>query len=1097
MSDTPWYKDAIFYELRTRSFYDSDGDGVGDIQGLTQKLDYLSDLGITTIWLLPFYPSPQRDDGYDIADYTNVDPSVGRLSDFEKLLREAHARGLRVVTELVLNHTSDQHPWFQRARRAPGGSRFRDWYVWTDDPKKYADVRIIFTDYETSNWTWDPVAKAYYWHRFFSHQPDLNFDNPDVQKAMIAAMDFWLDLGVDGLRLDAVPYLFEREGTTSENLPETHQFLKKLRKHFDRKYSDRMLLAEANQWPEDAVAYFGEGDECHMAFHFPIMPRLYMALRMEDSHPIHDILEQTPAIPEGCQWAIFLRNHDELTLEMVTDEERDFMVRAYAREPEMRINVGIRRRLAPLLDNNRRRIELMNALLFSLPGTPVLYYGDEIGMGDNVYLGDRNGVRTPMQWSPDRNAGFSVANPQKLFLPPILDPEYNFEAINVETQQQNPSSLLWWTKRIIALRKQYAAFGAGSFEALTPTNRKVLAFLRRLDDQVLLVVANLSRFSQFVELDLAEHAGAVPLELFGKNPFPAIESGPYRLTLGPHTFFWFALEKRSGAPTSGAVAPGELPVLEAQGGWETCLEARGRARPAAPRILARWLQTRRWFRSKARVVSGAKIREVVPLASGAAAPRLVLMEVSYVEGESETYALVLGIADSFDQAIARVLVKTKGVVQEVALVDRSERPETAQLLLAALLRKKGTSGTRVRLSGVATPELRAVSAADSVRALGVEQSNTSFALGDAVVLKLIRQIDERPSVELELLEHLATSRHLVAVPPLLGHIGLQIEGQPRGTLVVAQRFVENQGDAWNAALGELVRFYELALVGQVNRAGVPKPPGSLFASLRRAPPPEVAAMLGTFRERMALLGRRVGELHRALADADEGSPFVPEAYTALSRRSFYQSVRNLASRNFDLLRAQLSALPAHHFERAERVAKRDREVRGRLKQLIDQPIPGKRIRVHGDLHLGQILCVDQDFAIIDFEGEPARTPSERRRKRSPLADVAGVLRSLHYAAFGMLSGDLPGSEVRPEDVPYLEPWARHWYGGVGGAFLGAYLQEVADDGLLPREPHELSVLLDVHLLEKCLYELGYELNNRPSWVGVPLAGLEELLDGGG
>ncbi|HEV7784483.1 MAG TPA: maltose alpha-D-glucosyltransferase, partial [Thermoanaerobaculia bacterium] len=464
--DPLWYKDAVIYEVHVRAFFDSDGDGRGDFQGLTAKPDYLRDLGVTALWLLPFYPSPWRDDGYDISDYTSIHPAYGSLDDFQLFLGEAHKRGLKVITELVINHTSDQHPWFQRARLAPPGSPERDFYVWSDTDTKYAGTRIIFTDTETSNWTRDPQAGAYYWHRFFSHQPDLNFDNPLVQEEVLKAFDFWMAMGVDGMRLDAIPYLYEREGTNNENLPETHAFLKKLRAHVDAKFPGCMLLGEANQWPEDSIAYFGDpatgGDECHMSFHFPVMPRLFMAIRMEDRFPIIDILQQTPPIPETAQWALFLRNHDELTLEMVTDEERDYMYRVYAADKEQRINVGIRRRLAPLLGNDRRRIELMNALLLSLPGTPVLYYGDEIGMGDNFYLGDRNGVRTPMQWSADKNAGFSRANPQRLFLPVIVDPGYHYETVNVEAQQANPHSLLWWTRRLIALRKRHPAFSRGT-----------------------------------------------------------------------------------------------------------------------------------------------------------------------------------------------------------------------------------------------------------------------------------------------------------------------------------------------------------------------------------------------------------------------------------------------------------------------------------------------------------------------------------------------------------------------------------------------------------------------------------------------------------
>ncbi|HVZ17581.1 MAG TPA: maltose alpha-D-glucosyltransferase, partial [Terriglobales bacterium] len=557
-SDPTWYKDALIYELHVRAFYDSVMDGIGDFGGLTQKLDYLEDLGITAIWLLPFAPSPLKDDGYDIADYTDVHPSYGSLGDFQKFLREAHRRGIRVITELVLNHTSDQHLWFQRSRRAEPGSRWRNFYVWSDTPDKYRDARIIFKDFETSNWTWDPVAKAYYWHRFYSHQPDLNWDNPEVRQAMLNVLDFWFDLGVDGLRLDAVPYLIEREGTNCENLAETHAVLKEIRQHLDTKYRDRMLLAEANQWPEDSVAYFGNGDECHMAFHFPVMPRLFMALRMEDRYPITDILRLTPSIPQNCQWAMFLRNHDELTLEMVTDEERDYMYRTYAHDRQMRINLGIRRRLAPLLENDRRKIELMNALLFSLPGTPVIYYGDEIGMGDNVYLGDRNGVRTPMQWSADRNAGFSRANPQKLYLPVNIDPQYHYEAVNVEAQYNNPHSLLWWMKRMIAQRKHYQALGRGSLEFLHPSNHKVLAFVRQYEEERVLVVANLSRFSQGVELDLQRHQGTVPIEVFGHSHFPAVTDQPYFLSLGPYAFHWFHLQPKEAS--SESLASGDADV---------------------------------------------------------------------------------------------------------------------------------------------------------------------------------------------------------------------------------------------------------------------------------------------------------------------------------------------------------------------------------------------------------------------------------------------------------------------------------------------------------------------------------------------------------
>jgi maltose alpha-D-glucosyltransferase / alpha-amylase len=543
--DEFWYKDAIIYELHVRAFYDSNGDGIGDFRGLIEKLDYLKELGISCIWVLPFFPSPLKDDGYDIADYHDIHPSMGTLADFESFVVEAHRRGLRVMTEMVMNHTSDQHPWFQSARSSRE-SPYRDYYVWSDLDDRYPDVRIIFTDTERSNWTWDHEAGQYFWHRFFSNQPDLNFDNPEVRTAMIDGLRFWLDRGVDGIRLDAIPYLFERDGTNGENLPETHEYLREVRSVVDANYQGRILLAEANQWPADVRAYFGDDDECHTAFHFPLMPRIFMAIRREERQPIVEILAQTPDLPPKSQWAIFLRNHDELTLEMVTDEERDYMYREYARDPLMRMNVGIRRRLAPLMENGRRQMELLNGLLLSMPGTPVIYYGDEIGMGDNVFLGDRNGVRTPMQWSIDRNAGFSRADAARLYSPVIVDPVYGYQGVNVEAQLRTPTSFLQWMRRIIHIRKRFKAFGRGSIEFLDPTNQRILAYLRRYDDEILMIVNNLSRFAQPVELDLHEFDGWTPVELFGETRFPRIGELPYMLSFGPHGFMWFRLVAPDG-----------------------------------------------------------------------------------------------------------------------------------------------------------------------------------------------------------------------------------------------------------------------------------------------------------------------------------------------------------------------------------------------------------------------------------------------------------------------------------------------------------------------------------------------------------------------
>ncbi|MGB7086070.1 MAG: maltose alpha-D-glucosyltransferase, partial [Phormidesmis sp.] len=623
-----WFKNAIIYEVPVRAFADSNGDGIGDFRGLTEKLDYLQELGVTALWILPFFPSPLRDDGYDISDYMSVNPIYGTIGDFKDFLTAAHQRDIRVIIELIVNHTSDQHPWFQRARMAPAGSSERDFYVWSDSPDKYKGTRIIFQDFETSNWTWDPVAKAYFWHRFYSHQPDINYDNPAVQQAVFDVLDFWLAMGVDGLRMDAVPYLYEREGSNCENLDETHDFLKKMRKYVDDRYEGRMLLAEANQWPEDAAAYYGDGDECHMNFHFPLMPRLFMSLRMEDNFPIVDILQQTPEIPENCQWGLFLRNHDELTLEMVTDEDRDYMYRVYAQDPEMRINLGIRRRLVPLLENDRRQIELLNGLLLSLPGTPVLYYGDEIGMGDNVYLGDRNGVRTPMQWSPDRNAGFSHANPHKMYLPLIVDSEYHYNTINVEAQRSAPNSLLNWTKRLISTRKRYEAFGWGDFHLLSLDNRKVLAFTRTYKDEEILVVANLSRFVQGVRLDLSLFKGRRPVEIFGRTDFPPIgEDGHYFLSLSPYAFYWFALKPSTVSSLSAA----QVPTLNLRQ-WEAIYSTD--QRQTLERLLTDYLRRRDWLGGKADKVRSVELTECLDVPDSDT--RMICLRIDYKQGDPET-----------------------------------------------------------------------------------------------------------------------------------------------------------------------------------------------------------------------------------------------------------------------------------------------------------------------------------------------------------------------------------------------------------------------------------------------------------------------------
>jgi maltose alpha-D-glucosyltransferase/alpha-amylase len=1103
-SDPLWYKDAIFYEIRVGAFQDSNGDGIGDFRGLVQRLDYLQDLGVTALWLLPFCPSPMRDDGYDISDYTGVHPDCGTLEDFKLFLREAHRRGLRVVTELVINHTSDQHPWFQRARRSPPGSRWRNFYVWSDTPDRYEEARVIFQDFESGNWSWDPVAKAYYWHRFYSHQPDLNFDSADVRKAVLKFLDFWLDLGVDGLRLDAIPYLYEREGSNCENLPETHAFLRDLRSHVDARHSDRMLLAEANQWPEDAVAYFGKGDECHVAFHFPVMPRLFMALHMEDRYPIIDILQQTPPIPETCQWALFLRNHDELTLEMVTDEERDYMYRVYAYDAQTRINLGIRRRLAPLLGNDRRRIELMNALLFSLPGTPIIYYGDEIGMGDNFYLGDRNGVRTPMQWSPDRNAGFSRANPQQLYLPVIIDPAYHYEAVNVETQQANPHSLFHWTSRLIALRKRHLAFGRGSFEFLHPDNHKVLAFLRHYRDECILVVANLSRYVEYVELDLSAYRGALAVELFGGKLFPPIGDLPYLLTLGPHAFYWFRLEH--GSASAPETADEDLPSLRASGSWQSIL--RGEGVQALEAILPSALQRQRWFGGKARPVDSVVVVDGmdVPNVGGMASVVLVRVEQSGVGSQLHVLPLAFVTGPAAEELVrhqphaclAELTLEHRGTSEHGWLVDALELPECCAALLDAIGRRRSLRGETGALRGRTTRafrELRGPDASDWTPSLiRAEQSNTSVRYGQRMILKVFRRLSEGLNPDLEIGRFLTERPRFSHAPRVAGALEYQVERQEPATIAILQEYIENEGDAWQYTLDQLALYFESVVARQTAPEQARVSAGTPLELIDSDPPALGPELLGAYLETARLLGQRTAELHLALASQPEDEAFAPEPFTSLYQRSLYQSARNTTQRNLGLLRTKLSELPAAAAEDARALLAREEEILRILNAVVGARLGGTRIRVHGDYHLGQLLYTGNDFIITDFEGEPARSIGERRLKRSPLTDAAGMLRSFDYAAHTALRDSMRTGVADERNVHELRQWARFWSQWVGSSFLRAYLPAVSAKGLIPGDRDELRRLLRVLLVDKSVYELGYELNNRPAWSPVPIRGILELLE---
>ncbi len=891
-SDPLWYKDAIIYELHVRAFADSNADGIGDFQGLIGKLDYLQDLGVTCLWILPFFPSPLKDDGYDISNYRDVNPSYGTIDDFKEFMDAAHERGMQVMIELVINHTSDQHPWFQAARKAPKGSPEREMYVWSDTDKLYDGVRIIFTDTEKSNWTWDEVAQQYYWHRFFSHQPDLNFDNPRVMEEVLDTMRFWLDMGVDGLRLDAIPYLIERDGTSCENVPETHVKIKEVRKVIDEEYENRMILAEANMWPEDVRPYFGDADECHMAFHFPLMPRIYMAVRQEDRLPITDIMAQTPEIPPSCQWGLFLRNHDELTLEMVTDEERDYMYMAYSADPRMRINVGIRRRLAPLLDNNRRRIELLNSLLFSFPGTPIIYYGDELGMGDNIYLGDRNGVRTPMQWNSDRNAGFSKAVPAKLYFPVIMDPIWGYQAINVEAQQSDPSSLLHWTRNMIALRKLFRVFGRGTLEFLHPSNRKILAYIRSYESEdghceTVLCVANLSRFAQPVALDLAKYAGRQPVEMLGYVSFPQVGKGLYPLTLAPYSFLWLELQEGSPMPEVPTVEHPEAALAERLGDTApvpvnrlgALLNESGQA--VLEQVLPQYISQRRWFGGKSRTIRSAHMATVTAVPGIDAA--LAAVNVVYDDGTSDLYQLPLAMA--FGREADELLHQSPGSV--IATIARSDGPvtvydATANAEFRTSLLNMITRGSEVAMNlGVSNASLSAAKASNldgrelldlPSRVGSAEQSNTSILFDEKAILKLFRRLRPGENPDVEITRFLTEVAHYPNVPAYLGDVH---RTDDRTTLAFLQAFAPNEGDGWDWTLEELDRFFD-----SVARTPAPS---SAPSTLQLGDTPQIAPELREHAamslEAAQLLGRRTGELHVALGTPTENQAFAAESFT--------------------------------------------------------------------------------------------------------------------------------------------------------------------------------------------------------------------------
>ena len=1089
VDDPLWYKDAVIYQLNVKAFFDSNDDGIGDFQGVTSKLGYIRDLGVNTIWLMPFYPSPLRDDGYDIADYTDIHPQYGTLDDFRVMLLEAHRLGLKVVTELIINHTSDQHPWFQAARKAPAGSPEREFYVWSDTDEKYRDTRIIFLDTESSNWTFDPVAKAYYWHRFFSHQPDLNFDNPRVMEAVLQIMRFWLDMGVDGFRLDAIPYLVEREGTNNENLRETHEVIKELRAAIDANYKNRFLLAEANQWPEDVREYFGDGDECQMAYHFPLMPRIYMSIAQEDRYPITEIMQQTPDIPDNCQWAIFLRNHDELTLEMVTSKERDYMYATYASDVRARINLGIRRRLSPLMENDHDRIKLMNSLLLSMPGSPILYYGDEIGMGDNVFIGDRNGVRTPMQWSPDRNAGFSRADPQRLYLPPIMDPIYGYPSTNVEAQIRDPSSLLSWTKRMLAVRKTSQAFGRGTRRFLKPGNRKILAYLREYGDDTVLCVANLSRSAQPVELNLTAFKGRVPVEMLGRTTFPPVGDLPYLLTISAHGFYWFKLTTDAEAPSwhEQIFSLDERPVLVLFDGWSSLFRDRvvpwriGMAEKTRVQFetdtLARYIEAQRWYAAKGTVIDRARIVDHVVWQEGKISWVVSMLEFGPTD-DPASYFMPLALAweDKDDEervrnlttsAIAKIRQQASVGVMGDAFADEA----FCRAVVLAIAKSRDIATAQGKLQFRHTDAFAELAGKDfatlpSARPQG-SSSNTIVVMGERLILKGYRRLRAGASPELEMGRFLTDVVKYANCAPLAGTVEyLGNDGQTK-LLAMLQAFVANQGDGWTYSLDYLRRYLEEHRTAPATDA-LPVNAHDAYLLMIRT------------------LAKRTAELHRALATQTGDAAFDPQPLTRTDLDAYKQRALGEARTSLALLKSNLDQVASADREKAQEILTQQDRYVSRLEAGTTEETTGQKIRIHGDYHLGQVLVTRNDFVIVDFEGEPGHSIEQRRAKQSPLRDVAGMLRSFSYVEHSALRS------VAHDEVEFskLSKLAHAWTTEVREAFLSAYDAEARGASLYAAltPGHGLLGLFE---LEKALYELRYELNNRPTWAGIPLQGILE------
>lgn len=1085
-TESQWFKEAIFYELSVRAFYDSNGDGIGDFRGLTEKLDYLEDLDINTIWLLPFYPSPLRDDGYDVTDYTDVHPDYGTLSDFKHFLKEAHRRNIRVIIELILNHTSDQHPWFKRARKSKPGSRYRNFYVWSDNPDKYKEARVIIQSEESSNWTWDNEARAYYWHRYFSYTPELNYDNPEVQLEMMKVIDFWLKLGVDGFRLAAIPFLFEEEGTSCENLPQTHAFVKKIRKHIDTHYKEKVLIADANLWPEDAAKYFGHGDECHMVFNYPLMPRLFLSLRTEDSYPITDIMEQTPSAPPGCQWAVFLRNHDELGLELVTEEEKDYLLKAYANDAQTKFNYGIRRRLAPLLNNDRRKIELLYALLFSLPGTPVIYYGDEIGMGDNVYLGGRHSVRTPMQWNMNINAGFSEANPQKLYLPVITDPVYRYESVNVAAQLENSSSLIWWIRNAIAIRKRLNLFGRGDIEFIQTNNNKVLCFSRSLDNHQVVVVFNLSQFSQAARLNLTDYRGCNVTEVFSQNRFPGVESAEYPITIGPYGYYWFQLH--SSHKLKQTASGSELPLFESGLSWERAFQEQQYKRFFERKALPAYLKKCKWFDGQTRTITKITIHLILPLKADDTYHYLLLIELQYVQRLPEFYFLpiVFMAGDKLfgdaEYSLQSVICRADIQGQTGFVMDATYDPQFRSFVLCAIERKQRITNDEASLEFQPSLFNRInPSTSISSRIHKSDQNSTDIVFNEKYILKLYHRVEAEINPALELIRFISENTTFSHSPRYLGSMELRLKTGEKMVLGLLMDKTENRGDGWTMATDSVGRFFERVIIG-ARQTKLPALVNKPFMKFEDAPP-LIQEFIGRgFYERVVRLGQRTAELHMALASDNTRPEMSPEPFTINYQRALYASLRKLVRDRFNMLRQSKSKLPPDAVTLAAEVLASESVILEAFREIAETPLQAQKIRIHGNFHLEQIIFTGNDFVITGFEGEPDSTFTEIRLKKSPLKDVASMMRSFHYAAFGKI---LMNENYRKRERENIEVWAEQWQHYISRFYLGAYLERLGQQNWTYND----DVLLRTFLIEKAIDELHYELNYRTEWASIPLRGI--------